>query len=108
MNDEQIIRRPCCRYCRQPMIASFCIAYKEYVCIPCGFAAEFLNGLDRIETTYAAEKSLREKYKDDMRRLAFTQGFASCKDCGNSGGNNCETCAFPSEFKFWNKKAVIP
>ena len=100
---EAIINRPECPQCNNAMIFSFCIAYKEYICIPCGTSEEFLNGLETTETTQKKEDALKKKYSADLDRLAFTLGGATCSKCNSSKGNNCKHCKFPDEFKYWNK-----
>lgn len=101
---EEEINRPKCTSCGEPMMYSFCIMYNEYVCIPCGIAKPmFGNGCDTIKTTEEKERKLKEKYKDDIKFLAFTQGGASCSKCNKTGGNNCPTCKLPEELKDWGK-----
>ena len=103
MAKEEIIHRPECPDCNNPMIFSFCIAYKEYICIPCGRSAEFFHGLEKIETTQKKEDALKKKYESDLDRLAFTVGGANCGKCNSSAGNNCKNCTFPDEFLYWDK-----
>ena len=99
---SETINRPKCPGCEEPMIFSFCVKYKEYVCIPCGTAEEFLCD-KQAETTQEAEDKLKEKYKNDIQRLSFLHGGATCGNCNNSGGNNCKKCKVPEEFEYWDK-----
>ena len=100
---KETITRPKCPTCGKPMIFSFCIAYNEYVCIPCGKSVPFFNGLEEITTTRKEEKKTKKKYENDINRLAFIQGHATCSKCNEPGGNNCPVCKIESEFKYWGK-----
>lgn len=100
---KDIIHRPKCPECGEPMLFSFCVAHNEYICVLCGIAKPFCHGLKEIETTQLQEDNLKLKYKDDIKRLAYTQGGAMCCECNQTGGNNCKNCKFPDEFKYFGK-----
>ena len=97
------VRRPKCPICGQPMISSFAYPQKEYVCVPCGHAEEFLNSCEEIEIEEKYERKLKKKYHDDLKRIAFMWGGAICGACGKRGGNNCPKCEIKDSFKYWGK-----
>ena len=104
MNQKEITR-PECPKCKKPMLFSMCIAYKEHVCIPCGESAEMFNGLKETKTTQKEEDRLKKLYSDDIQKLAYERGGASCGSCNKKGGNNCKDCKLQKEFKYWDKKS---
>lgn len=102
--NKDIIHRPTCPNCGQPMVFSFAIPYKEYICVPCGTSEEFCCERDS-ETTQEREDELKKKWADDLDKLAFEVGGAVCRKCNKSGGNNCKFCKIKKEFKYWKRGA---
>ena len=97
----ELVSLPKCPECGEAMIPSMCIAYKEYVCIPCGYSVEFCNSLNKIEITEKELDRMRSKYEKDINKLAFTNGGASCGTCNKKGGNNCKKCNIDYDFEYW-------
>lgn len=101
---DTCVRVPLCPLCGKPMIPSFAIMGKEFVCVPCGHAEEYFNHLRKVFLHKVRINDLRRRYDKDLNHLAFTQGGAVCMDCGNTGGNNCRTCAISKTLEYWGKQ----
>ena len=98
------MERPKCSSCGEGMIYSFAIRGNEFVCVPCGNAVPFLNGLERVEVEDTYDDKIQEKYEDDLRYLAFKKGGAFCGRCNKRGGNNCPQCKLPEKTTHWGTK----
>jgi len=95
-----------CPKCGEPLIFSFCLPKKEYICVPCGIGFEFLNGCERIEIEEQKYKKLKNKYAKDLEKIGFNtckNGGGKCNICGTEF--NCKHCKKVEkyELKYWGK-----
>lgn len=105
MKDRYLNMKKCPK-CGQPLLFSFCLPYKEYVCVPCGVGFEFLNGCETINVSEKEKDKLYKKYKIDIQKISLNtakNGGGRCKICGTKF--NCKKCQKieKHELKYWGK-----
>lgn len=93
-----------CPKCGQPMLFSFALSHKEYVCVPCAYGEEFFNDLDSKLITDKEYDNLSKKYRKDLQKIGLQtakNGGGRCKFCGDKF--DCESCTQIEkyELKFW-------
>ena len=82
-----------CPECGSIMIPSFCLPYKEFVCVPCGTGEEFFNNCERKEVDEHILDDLRNKYQKDIHKISLQtakNGGGQCRYCGLNF--NCDKC----------------
>lgn len=98
------VRCPICPKCNEPMLFSFILPYKEYVCVPCAHGEEFLCNKTEVEEEEL--EKLRKKYKNDLGKRGWetaVNGGGTCNECDDKF--NCKICkAFEAaEYTHWGK-----
>ncbi len=96
-----------CPKCGEPLIQSFCLPYKELVCVPCGIGFPMWNDCTKREIEKKEYDALYEKYKDDVDKKGnetVRKYGGRCTICDDKF--DCERCKKTLErnYKYWGKK----